>query len=175
MNAMSPENAVFLLHEVYIPTLQRESQITKGVLAAVPADKSSYRPDSVSKSANDLLRHIAASDVRFLDAVNNGQFSAAAVIPDAAKSPEEVVAWYEKRHAESVQQLLKLSGEQLTKPVDFRGMFQLPAVMFLAMGLHHTIHHRGQLSAYLRSMGAKVPSIYGESYDSEQARKSARA
>jgi len=43
------------------------------------------------------------------------------------------------------------------------------------MGLHHTIHHRGQLSSYLRSMGAKVPSIYGESYDDAQARKSAQA
>jgi uncharacterized damage-inducible protein DinB len=42
--------------------------------------------------------------------------------------------------------------------------------MFLAVGLHHTIHHRGQLSSYLRSMGAKVPSIYGESYDAAQAR-----
>jgi uncharacterized damage-inducible protein DinB len=43
------------------------------------------------------------------------------------------------------------------------------------LGVHHTIHHRGQLSAYLRSMGAKVPSIYGESYDSEQAKKGAQA
>jgi uncharacterized damage-inducible protein DinB len=48
-------------------------------------------------------------------------------------------------------------------------------VMFLMMGMHHTIHHRGQLSSYLRCMGAKVPSIYGESYDAEQARKAAQA
>jgi len=57
--------------------------------------------------------------------------------------------------------------------VDFRGMFQKPAVTFLITGLHHTIHHRGQLSSYLRAMGAKVPSIYGESYDDAQARKAA--
>jgi uncharacterized damage-inducible protein DinB len=43
------------------------------------------------------------------------------------------------------------------------------------MGLHHTIHHRGQLSSYLRCMGSKVPSIYGESYDDAQARKAAQA
>jgi uncharacterized damage-inducible protein DinB len=43
------------------------------------------------------------------------------------------------------------------------------------MGMHHTVHHRGQLSSYLRSMGAKVPSIYGESYDDAQARKAAQA
>jgi uncharacterized damage-inducible protein DinB len=54
--------------------------------------------------------------------------------------------------------------------MDFRGMFQLPAVGFIQLALHHTIHHRGQLSVYLRPMGGKVPSIYGESYDATQAR-----
>ena len=54
--------------------------------------------------------------------------------------------------------------------IDFRGMFQLPAVGFLQLASNHTIHHRGQLSMYLRPMGAKVPSIYGESYDAAQER-----
>ena len=53
--------------------------------------------------------------------------------------------------------------------IDFRGLFQLPAVTFLHFGLNHSIHHRGQLSMYLRPMGAKVPAIYGESYDSAKA------
>lgn len=56
--------------------------------------------------------------------------------------------------------------------LDFRGIFQRPAVSFLLFGLNHTIHHRGQLSSYLGCMGAKVPAIYGESYDSAQAKKS---
>ena len=50
-------------------------------------------------------------------------------------------------------------------------MFQLPAVMYLGFVQQHSIHHRGQLSMYLRPMGAKVPSIYGESYDAAEARK----
>jgi len=74
-----------------------------------------------------------------------------------------------------LEALGKLSGEQLAKIVDFRGMFQMPAVMFLQFGLNHTIHHRGQLSTYLRPMGAKIPAIYGESYDSAQAKKAAQA
>ena len=55
--------------------------------------------------------------------------------------------------------------------MDFRGMFKNQAFTFLQAGLHHTIHHRGQLSTYLRPMGGKVPAIYGESYDSAQAKK----
>ena len=72
------------------------------------------------------------------------------------------------------EELTKLSSEQLLKIIDFRGMFQLPAVTYLNFLLHHSIHHRGQLSMYLRPMGAKVPSIYGESYDATEARKAAQ-
>jgi uncharacterized damage-inducible protein DinB len=67
--------------------------------------------------------------------------------------------------------LESLSSEHLIKVIDFRGVFQMPAVRFLGVLLHHTIHHRGQLTVYLRPMGAKVPALYGESYDSAEARK----
>jgi uncharacterized damage-inducible protein DinB len=59
--------------------------------------------------------------------------------------------------------------------VDFRGLFERPAYLFIQIGLLHTIHHRGQLSTYLRPMGGKVPAIYGESYDSAEAKKAAAA
>ena len=39
--------------------------------------------------------------------------------------------------------------------------------------MSHSIHRRGQLSGYLRCMGAKIPAIYGESFDDAQARKAA--
>ncbi len=175
MKEMTAENAMFLLQGAYLPALKNESQLTRKVIEAVPTDKADYCPDPVSKTAIELVRHIAASDVRFLDTVINGEFSTAAVLPPELKTPAEIAAWYEKAYAERLEALPKLSSEQLRKMVDFRGMFQRPALMFLMMGLHHTIHHRGQLSSYLRCMGAKVPSIYGESYDSEQARKAAQA
>ncbi len=175
MSEMTSEQATYLLHSVYLSTLKNETKITKRVIEAVPADKADHRPDPVSKTAMELVRHIAAADVRFVETVINGQFSTAPVLPDGLKTPGEIAAWYEKSYAANLEALSKVSGEQLAKIVDFRGMFQWPAVSFLMFGLHHTIHHRGQLSAYLRSMGAKVPSIYGESYDAEQARKAAQA
>jgi uncharacterized damage-inducible protein DinB len=175
MKEMTADNAMFLLQGVYLPTLKNESQLTKKVIEAVPAEKAEYRPDPVSKTAMELVRHIAAADVRFADTVINGKFETGAVLPADLKTPVEIAAWYEKSYAERLEALSKLTSEQLMKIVDFRGMFQRPAVMFLMIGAHHTIHHRGQLSSYLRCMGAKVPSIYGESYDAEQARKAAQA
>ena len=58
-----------------------------------------------------------------------------------------------------------MSGEDASKVIDFMGVFQQPAVGFVTMAINHTIHHRGQLSSYLRPMGAKVPAIYGMSAD----------
>ncbi len=176
MQEMTAEQAVFLLQHVYLGTLKNESRITKKVLEAVPPDKGEYKPDPNSRSAIELVRHIAAADNRFLETVINGVFDAnPALLPESLKTPAEIAAWYEERHAKNFEALTKLTGDQLLKIVDFRGMFQRPAVSFVMLGLHHTIHHRGQLSAYLRSMGAKVPSIYGESYDDAQARKAAQA
>jgi uncharacterized damage-inducible protein DinB len=175
MKEMTAENATFLLHGMYLPALKMETQLTKKVIEAVPADKADYRPDPISKTANELVRHIAAADVRFVDTVINGKFETGAILPTEVKTPAEIAAWYEKAYAERLEALSKLTSEQLMKIVDFRGLFQRPAVTFLMFGAHHTIHHRGQLSSYLRSMGAKVPSIYGESYDAEQARKASQA
>ena len=176
MKEMTAEQAVSLLQNIYLGTLKNESRITKKVLETVPADKCDYRPDTASRTAIELARHIAAADNRFLETVINGLFDAnPAMIPENVKKPAETAMWYEERFAKNFDALTKLNGEQLTKMVDFRGMFQRPAVSFVMLGLHHTIHHRGQLSSYLRCMGAKVPSIYGESYDDAQARKAAQA
>jgi uncharacterized damage-inducible protein DinB len=174
MGELTGEQAVSLLHNLYLGTLKNESRITKKIIEAVPAEKCEHRPDAASRSAIELARHIAAADNRFLETVINGVFDATtAPIPENVKTPAEIAKWYEERFAKNFEALTKLTGEQLVKIVDFRGMFQRPAVTFAVMGLHHTIHHRGQLSSYLRSMGAKVPSIYGESYDDVQARKAA--
>ncbi len=176
MGEITTEQAVSLLQNVYLGTLKNESRITKKILEAVPVDRADYKPDAASRSAIELVRHIAAADNRFLETTINGVFDTnPAMIPEDVKTPGEIAAWYEARFAKNFDALTKLSGEHLTKMVDFRGMFQRPAVFFVLVGMHHTIHHRGQLSSYLRCMGAKVPSIYGESYDDAQAKKAAQA
>ena len=83
----------------------------------------------------------------------------------------EVSRWYAGVFEADLRRVGELPADRLTNPIDFRGIITLPAVTFLMIGLKHSIHHRGQLSMYLRPIGAKVPSIYGESYDSAQARK----
>ena len=168
------EQAVFLLQDVYMPALKAEHRMTKAVLEAVPADKPDFRPDPFAKTAIELVRHIAAAENRFLETTINGEFNTTTgAIPDNVKTPVEIAAWYAERFDKNCEALGKLSGEQLLKMVDFRGLFNRPAVAYVQIGINHSIHHRGQLSTYLRPMGGKVPAIYGESYDSAQAKKAA--
>jgi uncharacterized damage-inducible protein DinB len=172
---LTPEQAHLFVHHVLLGILKNESRTTKSVLAAVPNANLDYRPDPHAKTANELLRHIASADNFFLKSVVEGLFVPGSVtIPEGAKSPGEVAEWYENEYARNFDAVSKLSGEQLVKMVDFRGLLQRPAFIWLQAGLAHAIHHRGQLSTYLRPMGSKVPAIYGESYDSAAAKKAAQ-
>jgi uncharacterized damage-inducible protein DinB len=175
MPQIQPDQAGFLLHGVYLPGLRNEHRITKSIIEVIPQDKGDYRPDGISKSALELAWHIAAAEMRFMDALPAGEFDfSPRPRPDSIKNSEGLTGWYTDNFELRFEKLTKLSNEQLLKVVDFRGLFQLPAVMYLDFLLHHSIHHRGQLSMYLRPMGAKVPSIYGESFDSSEARKAAQ-
>src|SRR5882762_10313670 len=174
MAGITAEQAVFV-NGMYMDAVKRESAATKNVLAAVPAGECDYKPDECSKTAMELARHIAAAECRLLSIPIQGEFntSGPSPLPESVKAPAEIAAWYEQSTADTLAKLSKLTPEQLTKIVNFRGLFEMPAVMYLQFALHHSIHHRGQLSAYLRAMGGKVPAIYGESFDSAAAKKAA--
>lgn len=144
--------------------IQREAETTKKVIAAVPDEKSEYRPDPNARTAKELAWHLANSDIQFLDGIADMKFS--------MESPEvkpttsaEVVAWYDENIKRGVERVAAMTPEQLLTPVEFFGVFNLPAVLYLGFLNNHSIHHRGELTTYLRPMGSKVPSIYGGSYD----------
>jgi uncharacterized damage-inducible protein DinB len=171
---MRPDQAEFL-RNFYAVSFKNEHPVTRRVIEAIPADKANYRPDDIVKSGMDLAWHIVSAEHRFMAAVINGAFEFGGTRPDSVKTVRDVASWYGETFQRDLEQLSGLSADALLKIVDFRGLFQFPAVVYLQIGLHHSVHHRGQLSMYLRPMGAKVPSIYGESYDATQARLAAQA
>jgi uncharacterized damage-inducible protein DinB len=171
MSSLAPEQAAVLL-AAELPSIAAERPVTRAVIGAIPPDKCDYTPDPITRSAIELAWHIVAAENRFLEAVADGAFDLTPrPRPDTVRSPADVNAWYDERLPRSLERLKAVSSDDLAKPIDFRGLFKFPAVVFLRIGLNHTIHHRGQLSMYLRPMGAAVPSIYGESYDARTARE----
>lgn len=162
---MTPEQAS-LLANTFLATVQKETGTTRRVLQAIPAGKAGYRPDPVSRTAIELAWHIAHSDVWFLDGFLAGKFDMEDdSMPADIGEASDIVAWYEDSFATSFEKVSTLSPEFWATPLDFFGIYNLPAAMYLQFMLLHTVHHRGQLCAYLRSMGGKVPNIYGGSAD----------
>ena len=165
---MNPDQAKFLT-EFFANLLATEAKTTAKVIAAVPDGKRDYKPDPKSRTAWDLATHLALGDVWFVDSIVNGSFvfDADGEKQQAAKfkSVTDVVEFYNREFPKTISALRALPPENLTNIVDFFGMFQLPKAGFLGFANNHSIHHRGQLAAYLRAMGSKVPSIYGGSAD----------
>ncbi len=165
MPAPTPEFAVTYCH-MMLDGLEREVETTKRVIAAVPDAKCEYRPDPHARNARELSWHIANSDIQFLDGIADLKFSMEA--PEPAEKPTtsaEIVEWYDRNFKRAAARVRAMSPEQLLTPVDFYGVFNLPAAFYLGFLNSHSIHHRGELATYLRPMGSKVPNIYGGSYD----------
>lgn len=167
---MKPNQANLIASHL-LAVLESEILTTTAVFSALPPGRLDYRPDQTSKSALALMRHIALEDEWFLRAVADGRFSPPPDESDACGllTPAQVGEFYNAAIPAAMARVRQLSDEDLNKTLDLMGAWQLPAIQFLSLMVRHSVHHRGQLSAYIRSMGGKVPSIYGPSADTQIA------
>jgi uncharacterized damage-inducible protein DinB len=162
---MTHEQALFLRNEVFLPQIENEHKTTRRLIEALPAGKTSYKPDDRSMSAWELATHIVTSQLFFLNGIANGNFERGAQLPESITTPEQLLEWDEENFGKAVAKVKEMSADDLAREISFFGVFSHPAVTFAGFMSNHSIHHRGQLSAYLRPMGAKVPRIYGGSAD----------
>jgi len=165
---MDPK-AVKAVADFLIADFENEMQTTLRVIEAVPDSHLDYRPDSKSKTALGLVRHITLEDEWLLNCIANGEFTPPPDDSDACgiMNPAGAVARYKEKVPAALNRVRAMSGEKLAGVIDLLGMIQAPGINFLAMTLKHSVHHRGQLSTYLRPMGGKVPGIYGPSADTQ--------
>ena len=160
---MTPDQAKAIAASVG-QQLQYEWMTTYKVLKAIPDGQRDYKPETNSRSAWYLATHLAGADVWFLDSILAGEFGQPA--PPPAANVEALADWYKNAFPERLEKVLVLDGNKLTQVINFFGM-KMPAVQYMVFTLTHMVHHRGQLSTYLRPMGGKVPSIYGGSFDEQ--------
>ena len=136
------------------------------VIQAVPADQAAYRPHPRSNSAADLAWLLAAELSDACKLVDHGRLDF--VMPPTPAVSESAAA-FEKNAAELEKRVAALDAAAWERKaqfaVDGNVAWEAPLGDMLFGFLFDAIHHRGQLSSYLRPMGAKVPSIYGPSAD----------
>jgi len=169
----TPEFAL-AFRELMLQVLTNEMQTTCRVLRALPNGRHDYRPDPKARSAWELAWHIAA-DVWFLESIAERRFQPN---PDRChvnpcSRGAELADWYAHRYQEALERVRRTTPEELAAPLQLGGVaaeagVTFPAFLYLLWAHLHTVHHRGQLSAYLRPMGATVPAIYGPSADEPQ-------
>lgn len=162
------------LQQNILDELDRELAVTRTVLARVPDDKFDYQPHPKSMKLGQLASHIVnllmfkqlfvqADHRDFLD-------------PNAPKPPPtptttaELLARFDQFSADLRQALQASSDEALTGNFRLhRGeqtlMERPKGAALRIMGLNHSIHHRGQLTVYLRLLDVPLPGVYGPSAD----------
>lgn len=161
---MAPQEAQGLGQYLF-QTLDMEFATTRKVLAAVPADQLNFKLGEKGRTTAQLMWHMVQSDRGFGEGIANLKFDFTGEDATPPKSKDEIIAVFDRDILPLFAKVKAMTPEQLATPVNFMNFANLPAVIYVGWWAHHIIHHRGQLSTYLRAMNAHVPSIYGESAD----------
>jgi uncharacterized damage-inducible protein DinB len=139
----------------------QESTTTRKVLARIP-EGSAYRPDPKSRTAQEIAWQIVCEEKMIIEALESGKAEWAS--PPMPASMKEVLAAYEKQSAAMEQRWGALPKARWEGSLEFFGS-QRPASPMAWSFLFDIVHHRGQITTYLRPMGSTVPQVYGPSGD----------
>ena len=139
----------------------KESKTTRNVLGRIP-ENSDYRPDPKSRTAHEIAWQIVCEEKMIIEALENGKAEWAP--PPMPPTMKEVVAEYETQSARMPERWKELPSERWDGKLEFFGG-ERPASPMAWSFLFDIVHHRGQITTYLRPMGSKVPQIYGPSGD----------
>ncbi len=139
----------------------KESTTTRNVIARIP-EGSDYRPDPKSRTAKDIAWQIVCEEKMIIDALETGKTEwAPGEMPATMK---EVLEAYEQQSATLGQRWSALPDDKWNGMLEFFGT-ERPASPMAWSFLFDIVHHRGQITTYLRPMGSTVPQIYGPSGD----------
>ncbi|MFN7936856.1 MAG: DinB family protein [Bryobacteraceae bacterium] len=161
-----------------LPEFDQEMATVRKVLERIPDDKLEYTPHAKSMSFARLAGHVAEMVGWLADTMKHDSFDVApadgqkfeAFVP---KSSAELMAAFEKNSVAAREALAAGTDEAMMKTWSLlsggKVLFSMPRVACVrSMILNHIIHHRGQLSVYLRLNDIPVPSLYGPSADEGQ-------
>jgi uncharacterized damage-inducible protein DinB len=153
--------------DFFLKRWQTEASATRKVISRIPEDRCDYRADPKARTAREIAWLIVREEAALVDGLEKGAFEWTEA-PSPAKV-SEIVTQYDRQHDTLTKRLQAIPGARWEEKLPFAVNGQ--EVMResgheMAWGfLLDQIHHRGQLSTYLRPMGAKVPAIYGPSAD----------
>jgi uncharacterized damage-inducible protein DinB len=138
-----------------------EAKTTRKVLSRIP-EGSDYRPDPKSRTAREIAWQVVCEEKMIIEALENGKAEWAP--PPMPATMKEILTAYETQSASIAERWRALPAAKWDGTLEFFGS-QRPASPMAWSFLFDIVHHRGQITTYLRPMGSTVPQIYGPSGD----------
>ena len=158
---------------VFAAELEQEAAVTRRLLERVPVEKAEWKPHEKSMTLGRLAGHVAElpgwGATMFSE---DTDFSTGSHKPFVPSTVEELLARFDQSVARFRQAAEATGDEQMKERWQLRQgdqvFIDLPrAAAVRGVALNHMIHHRGQLSVYLRLLDVPLPSIYGPTADEQ--------
>lgn len=158
----------------FLDELKKEAESTRKLLKIVPLEKGDWKPHEKSMPLARLAGHIAENSLSLAitleeDVVDLSTFEFKPFIP---KSTDELMSYFEEQEERAYKALANCDDRELDKNWILKSgetvYFDLPKKQIIReLNINHMVHHRGQLTVYLRMLGVPLPGIYGPTADEE--------
>jgi uncharacterized damage-inducible protein DinB len=144
--------------EHFVKNWNRIHKQTSHALSAAPGGQMDWRPKEGMFTLRELVSHIPEAELAIVRSALAGTMQKVE-LDLSGKSPEEIVAVFDKNHEELAEEVSKLTLDQLNEEVEAFGRKMRRIVLLWGM-TEHEIHHRGQLFTYYRLAGIEPPDLY---------------
>jgi uncharacterized damage-inducible protein DinB len=157
------------MSETFLPEFDQEMAVTRRLLERVPTDKGPWKPHPRSFSLGHLAQLVSSMPGWITLALRDTRLDLSAAPPYSYETTDALVARFDQNVKEARAALAGAHDADFMVPWSLtageRVLFTMPRVAVVRQNLNHLIHHRGQLSVYLRLVDVPLPSIYGPTAD----------
>jgi uncharacterized damage-inducible protein DinB len=157
------------LGQLYLQELEAEAPACRKCLERIPISLREYKPHEKSMGMGYLTLLVAEIPLWIAIMAEGGEIDFATWKHFEPKSNEDLINYFDENMKEAKKALQKVSDEDMAKPFPLKNndqvLFSSPTKDFISSTINHLVHHRGQLTVYMRLNNILVPSIYGPSAD----------
>jgi len=155
--------------QTFLPEFDQEMATTRRLLERVPTDKAAWKPHAKSFSLGHLAQLISWMPGWITTTLRETELNISGGAGYSIESTETLLALFDKNAADARAALASTSDEDFMVPWSLRSgervVFTLPRVVVVRQHISHLVHHRGQMTVYLRLLDVPIPSIYGPTAD----------
>ena len=153
----------------FLSELEVEMPVTRRLLERVPSDKGAWKPHEKSFSLGHLAQLVARMPGWLTFTMKQSVLDLSGGQPYSLEKTETLLADFDRNVKEAREVIGQAKDADYMEPWSLktgdRVLFTLPRIAVMRQNINHLVHHRGQLSVYLRLQNVPLPSIYGPTAD----------